>query len=148
MSCHLTAAGEEPLSIIEEWSKAEKLDPDTDISQFKPHLKVLHVASLWSWPPAWKLHPFAHILSLCLVSLTLSPNHLTRAVLLMLPFLLQTIGATPEERLCIFISVTSSSASHLFLSPAISNPNSTAGLSAALRASAFIPADPLITDHT
>ena len=66
-------------------NKAENPGPDPDLSQFKPHVKVFHVSALWSWPPVWKLHPqhpFSFPLppshrTICLASLTLSPNHLT-----------------------------------------------------------------------
>ncbi|XP_053743961.1 tumor protein D53 isoform X3 [Synchiropus splendidus] len=79
-----------------------------------------------------------------LASLTLSPKHLsTCAVPLILSILL-----TPREKLSIFISATSSSASCLLLSATVSKPYNIAGLTTLLDTFPFILADTLLLHIT
>ena len=69
---------------------------------------------------------------LSLASRTFSPNRPTRAVPLMYSFTILFILVTPNKNLSIFNYVTSSSASCLFVSVAVSSPNNIAGLTATL----------------
>ena len=69
---------------------------------------------------------------LSLASRTFSPNRPTRALPLMYSFLILFILVTPNKNFSVFNSATSSSASCLFVSVAVSSPNNMAGRAATL----------------